>query len=189
MDMSNIDPIADDAPTPDDFEDGETADTVYRTSRRRLIAVDFDGGRYCIDCASEEYIELCLGDPREIPYGGPVPEGSEVDCPGSSCDHCLRKIEGETILHYDDVCGEYCPERVPVTEYVERHFGGEYDDPGAVLVIPTGEDVPDIDDVLREAFDNMAAEYAAASEDDDPAIRKGSLLQELIAQLNQQRDD
>lgn len=103
------DPVRTDAPSPDEFDRGESVDVPLRPDS--LIAVDFDGERYCMECANPEYVELCNDDPRKIPYGGPVPRGSEVDCPGSSCGNCLRMIEGFTILHYDGVCGEYCPEQ------------------------------------------------------------------------------
>jgi hypothetical protein len=99
--------VRDDAPEPGDFGDGAVADTT----RDGLCAVDYDGGRYCLDCANPEYVELCKGDPRQIPYGGPVPVGSEVDCPGSACDNCLRMIDEMTVLHYDSVCQPgSCPE-------------------------------------------------------------------------------
>lgn len=103
-------PVADDAPDPDDFDAGETVE-YPGTSTTDVVAVDFDGGRYCRECANPEYVELCRESPRSIPYGGPVERGSEVDCPGTACDHCLRRIADMTVLHYDDVCDPFsCPD-------------------------------------------------------------------------------
>lgn len=99
-------PIADDAPNPDESGPDATVGAEYRGQ----IAFDYDGDRYCVECISQEYADLALKDPYQIPYGGPVPSGAEVDCPGYGCGHCLRKIEGFTLLHYDGVCGENCPE-------------------------------------------------------------------------------
>lgn len=88
-------PVADGAPNPELFEPGETV----RATRNGLIAVDHDGARYCLECANPDYVELCRENPRAIPYGGPVPTNVEVDCPGHACDHCLRKIAGQRLIH------------------------------------------------------------------------------------------
>lgn len=101
-------PVADDAPSP-----GEVGDEVRTpgTATFDVVAVDHDGGRYCMECANPEYVDLCKGDPRQIPYGGPVDRGSEVDCPGSACDNCHRRIVDMTVLHYGDVCDPFsCPD-------------------------------------------------------------------------------
>ena len=102
-------PIADDAPCPDDV-DGDTV-RFPGTALYDVVAVDYDGERYCRDCANPKYVKLCKEDPYKIPYGGPVDRGNEVDCPGSACGHCHRRIEDLTVLHYDDVClPGSCPE-------------------------------------------------------------------------------
>lgn len=103
-------PVADDAPDPDDV-DGDTVDATVRIGGERYVGADYDGSRYCAECVNIEYLRLGVEDPYQIPYGGPVPEGSEVDCPGSACDHCHRRIEGMTVLHYDAVCDPWsCPD-------------------------------------------------------------------------------
>lgn len=112
-------PVADDAPDPDQFEAGETVNTTMRN----LCAVDYDGARYCMDCANPEYVDLARSEPRRIPYGGPVPTGSEVDCPGHACDHCHRRIGDMVILHYGDVCDPFsCPD---MTAEVAVREGGD----------------------------------------------------------------
>ena len=100
--------LSDDAPTPATAE-GDTVDTVIVIDGRRYVGADYDGERYCADCINEEYLRYGVEDPYQIPYGGPLPEGFENDCPGHACGNCLRHIEGQTLLHYDGVCGEYCP--------------------------------------------------------------------------------
>jgi hypothetical protein len=103
-------PIADNAPTPDQFDAGEEVHHPG-TSLTDVVAVDYDGERYCRECANPEYVRLCKDAPRQIPHGGPVDRGSEVDCPGSTCGHCLRRIADMTVLHYDGVCQpDSCPE-------------------------------------------------------------------------------
>ena len=105
------DVVADDAPTPETAA-GEAVGITYTTDDgTELIAVDRDGERYCIECASEAYIERAYHRPRSIAFGGAVPEGSEVDCPGHSCGNCHRRVRGFTVLHYEGVCQpEYCPQ-------------------------------------------------------------------------------
>lgn len=100
------DPIAADAPTPDTVD----GDTVREpgTGLHDTVAVTHDGAVYCIECAAEEYVSLADRDPRQIPYGGPVLRSHEWDCPGPSCGNCHRRIASVNILHYGDVCGEYC---------------------------------------------------------------------------------
>lgn len=115
LDESEIpSPVADDAPDPEQFDPGEGVRTPG-TGLYDVVAVDHDGARYCLECANPEYVALCKDDPRQIPYGGPVERGSEVDCPGSACDHCLRRIEDMTVLHYDGVCDPFsCPDMAGV---------------------------------------------------------------------------
>jgi len=104
------DPIADDAPTPDEV-DSDSVDRSVRIQGQRWIGATHDGEVYCLDCISEEYLRFGIEDPYQIPYGGPYPLGTEVDCPGSSCGHCLRRLEGATVLHYDGVCDPFsCPD-------------------------------------------------------------------------------
>lgn len=99
-------PVADDAPGPDEFDLPEQVNSTAHG----LVAVDFDGERYCMECANPEYVALARSDPRQIPYGGPVDRGAEVDCPGHACGHCHRHIGGMTLLHYDGVCHpDSCP--------------------------------------------------------------------------------
>lgn len=107
MEISEIpDPVRDDAPEHDQFDLPEQVDT----RQYGLVAVDYNGERYCMECANPEYVDLARREPREIPYGGPVPEGTEVDCPGHSCGHCHRHIGGMILLHYDGVCyPDSCP--------------------------------------------------------------------------------
>ena len=97
------DVLADDAPTPEDV-DSDVVESYVLIGGRRWIGADYDGERYCIECVNEEYLRYGIEDPYRIPYGGPYPFGAEVDCPGSSCGHCLRRIGHETVLHYDGVC-------------------------------------------------------------------------------------
>lgn len=101
-------PIAEDAPDPQEFEPGETVDATIRINGRRYAGADYDGERHCADCVNVEYLKLGIEDPYQIPFGGPLPAGAEVDCPGSSCGNCHRRISQMTTLHYDGVCGEYC---------------------------------------------------------------------------------
>ena len=98
------DVIAADAPTPETAASGAVRTTYTTDDGATLVAADCDGGRYCIECASEAYIERAHDDPRTIAFGGVVPEGAAVDCPGSTCGHCLRRIRGFTVLHYDGAC-------------------------------------------------------------------------------------
>lgn len=95
--------LAEDAPTPESAE-GDSVATTIRVAGRRYVGADYDGARYCAECINPEYLEYGVDDPYQIPYGGPLPEGFEVDCPGASCGNCLRRIEGATVLHYDGVC-------------------------------------------------------------------------------------
>lgn len=96
------DPIAPDAPTPEEA-DGDTV-RVPGTRLGDVVAVTHDGEVLCLDCAAEDYVDLCRDDPRQIPYGGPVDRGTEWDCPGPTCGNCHRRIESVTVLHYDGVC-------------------------------------------------------------------------------------
>jgi hypothetical protein len=110
-DTSDIpNPVADDAPRPDQFDAGETVSHPGK-SLTDIVAVDHDGMRFCRECAAPEYVEFCRDDPRKLPAGGPVDRGAEVDCPGHACDHCGRRIADMTVLHYDGVCHPAtCPE-------------------------------------------------------------------------------
>ena len=102
--------LSEEAPTPETAE-GDTVDTVIVIDGRRYVGADYDGERYCADCINEEYLRYGVEDPYRIPYGGPLPEGFESDCPGHACGNCLRHIEGQTLLHYDSVCDPHsCPE-------------------------------------------------------------------------------
>jgi len=81
-----------------------------------------------------------------------------------------------------------------IEEYVAEHHGPEYDNPAAVLVIPTEADVPHVREVFEEAYDRIESEYAVVRSDstgphDERVLREGSLYQELLAQLTGQRDD
>lgn len=114
--------LDEEAPTPETAE-GDTVDTVLRINGRRYVGADYNGERYCADCINEEYLRYGVEDPYRIPYGGPLPEGFEVDCPGHACGNCLRHIEGQTLLHYDSVCDPHsCPD---MTVYVAL-LNGEY---------------------------------------------------------------
>lgn len=131
------DPIAADAPSPDDV-DGETVSAYRMIDGTRWIGADYDGARYCIECINEEYLRYGIEDPYRIPYGGPYRFGAEVDCPGSACDHCHRRLEHETILHYDGVCQ---PDWCPVTTRCSQCDDTLYDDDPALVVSsrPDGE--------------------------------------------------
>jgi hypothetical protein len=94
-------PVADDAPTPDQFDLPSEAPDLFAGD---LAAVTHDGEVFCLECANPEYVDLCNEDPRQIPYGGPVLRSGEWDCPGPSCGHCFRRIAHLTVLHYDGVC-------------------------------------------------------------------------------------
>lgn len=56
-----------------------------------------------VGCTSENGESFCLDccpDPTECEIAhGAIFVGSEWDCPGPSCDACLGRIEGPTILH------------------------------------------------------------------------------------------
>lgn len=91
--------IADDAPVPDEFPDGATV----RTPGRKLwdvVAVSYDGVAYCLDCASDGYVELAKTDPHAVPYGGPISRSAEFDH-RPACDHCHRSIADVAVLHPD----------------------------------------------------------------------------------------
>lgn len=61
------------------------------------------------------------------------------------------------------------------------------DDPAAVLAIPTDEDVEIIENVLDTEFEGMELEYYAEPlEGNESVLTKGSLIQELLAQLRLQ---
>lgn len=114
-------PLDEEAPTPETAE-GDTVDTVITIDGGRYVGADYNGERYCADCINEEYLRYGVEDPYRIPYGGPLPEGFESDCPGHACGNCLRHIEGQTLLHYDSVCDPHsCPE---MTVYVALLGGG-----------------------------------------------------------------
>ena len=103
-------PLDPDAPSPDEAE-GDSIDRSIRLSGQRYIGATYDGDVYCLDCINLAYLKYGIEDPYRIPYGGPYPLGTEVDCPGSSCGHCPRRIEGTTVLHYDGVCDPHsCPD-------------------------------------------------------------------------------
>lgn len=81
-----------------------------------------------------------------------------------------------------------------IEEYVAEHHGPAYDDPAAVLVIPSEEDVPHVRGLLETAYHRIEPEYRAAPADsDDPhherVLQEGSLYQELLAQLSGQERD
>ena len=101
------DPVADTAP--DRASKANETARVPGTGLHDIVAVSHDGSVYCLGCANPEYVDLCRGDAREIPHGGPIRRADEFDCPGPSCDNCLRRIESVNVLHYDAVCGEHCP--------------------------------------------------------------------------------
>ena len=96
-------PLDPDAPSPDEAE-GDSVDRTVRLKGGRYIGATYDGDVYCLDCINLDYLRYGIEDPYQIPYGGPYPLGTEVDCPGSTCGNCLRRIEGTTVLHYDGVC-------------------------------------------------------------------------------------
>lgn len=131
------DPIAADAPSPDDVE-GDTVSEYVHIDGTRWIGADYDGARYCIECINLDYLRYGIQDPYRIPYGGPNRYGAEVDCPGSSCDHCHRHIANETILHYDGVCR---PDWCPVSTECSQCEDPLYDDDSALVVSsrPDGE--------------------------------------------------
>lgn len=109
-DPDDMPPVLDpDAPDPETAE-GDDVDSKVRIDGSWWIGADYDGARYCLDCINEDYLRYGIEDPYRIPYGGPLPLGTEVDCPGHACDNCHRHLAGQTLLHYDGVCGEYCPE-------------------------------------------------------------------------------
>lgn len=61
------------------------------------------------------------------------------------------------------------------------------EDPAAVLAIPTEEDAEIIEDMLDSEFDDISFKYTAEPADEsDRIMTKGSLLQELLAQLHKQ---
>lgn len=116
--------LAEDAPTPETAE-GDTVDAVITIGGRRYVGADYDGERYCAECINEEYLRFGVEDPYRIPYGGPLPEGFESDCPGHACSNCLRQIEGQTLLHYDGVCHpDSCPD---MTVYVADGDGSVFE--------------------------------------------------------------
>ena len=108
-------PLDPDAPSPDEAE-GDSVEKSILLNGRRYIGATYDGDVYCVECINLAYLKYGIEDPYRIPYGGPYPLGTEVDCPGSSCGNCLRRIEGTTVLHYDGVCDPHsCPD---MTVYV-----------------------------------------------------------------------
>lgn len=131
------DPIAADAPSPDEAE-GETVSRYVTINGSRYIGATYDGGVYCMECTNVEYLRYGIEDPYRIPYGGPYPFGTEVDCPGSACDHCHRRLEHTTVLHYDGVCH---PDSCPITTRCSQCDDGLYDDDPALVVLsrPDGE--------------------------------------------------
>jgi len=61
-------------------------------------------------------------------------------------------------------------------------------DPEAVLAIPTEADVEIIEAILEESFEDIENDYMLADADDDAELlTEGSLLQELQAQLRNQK--
>jgi len=81
-----------------------------------------------------------------------------------------------------------------IEEYVAEHHGPEYDNPAAVLVIPTEADVPHVREVLETAYDRIESEYVRVPSDpetsrDERVLREGSLYQELLGQLSDQEPD
>lgn len=138
-------PVADDAPDPDQFDTGDEVH-IPGSGITDVVAVDYDGGRYCLECANPDYVELCKDDPRQIPFGGPVDRGSEVDCPGSACDHCHRRIADMTVLHYGDVCDPFsCPDMAARARDPDR-----VRDPVEVAILE--RDGGDVRIMLREDF-------------------------------------
>lgn len=92
--MNNVpDPIADDAPNPEDFEDDATVRTPG-TKLYDVVAYDYDGDRYCPECISEEYARLARHDPYQIPAGGAVDRGNAAEGRiAHECGNCRRIIE------------------------------------------------------------------------------------------------
>jgi len=62
-----------------------------------IVAYDFDGDRYCPDCVSAEYQDLCFNSASDIPAGGPVNRGTEVDYV-ATCGHCGITISDLAVI-------------------------------------------------------------------------------------------
>lgn len=61
------------------------------------------------------------------------------------------------------------------------------EDPAAVLAIPTEEDAEIIKELLADEANEMSFQYASMpANDEHPVLTKGSLFQELLAQLHNQ---
>lgn len=67
------------------------------------------------------------------------------------------------------------------------HTINKVEDPAAVLAIPTDEDVEVVEKLLQRGYDDVADDYESMDADEMPEwlATKGSLMQELLAQLHQ----
>lgn len=67
------------------------------------------------------------------------------------------------------------------------HTINKVEDPAAVLAIPTEDDVEVIEALLERGYDDIAHDYESMDADEMPPwmATKGSLMQELLAQLHQ----
>jgi len=63
------------------------------------------------------------------------------------------------------------------------------DDPVAVLAVPVEQDIAHMEAILQAGYDEVKEEYELDDEPSEWAERRGSLCQELLAQLRQERVD
>lgn len=66
----------------------------------------------------------------------------------------------------------------------------EVEDPVAVLAIPTEADLDTIEGIIQHSFDEIADDYAGLPPEESPEWldRRGSLCQELLAQLHKEAE-
>lgn len=65
----------------------------------------------------------------------------------------------------------------------------EYSNPAAVLYIPVEADLPVIREIIDDGYDTVSDEYERRDDPGGRVLRKGSLCQELLGQLNAQEGD
>lgn len=66
----------------------------------------------------------------------------------------------------------------------------EVEDPAVVLAIPEAADVPYIEAAIRKSYEGIEHDYVSMESDEMPPwlARRGSLMQELLGQINAQID-
>lgn len=165
---------------PDRFLDGVWYDSEFTA----FVTFGWDDGSHEVIIRSEDGEPLARMD--EVDFNGgdyhQIPS-SVVNDPGSFLDDCLKKLQNG---YYDPTFLEQI-----FIQYARQNVAYATWDPAkppaGTLCLPTDDDVNYIRALLQYEFDRIEDDYLREISDD--VMTYGSLLQELLGQLNAQRDD